>query len=98
MATSKVTRVVVNRGIVQTVSRLAAVQTALRTQGALIAARARQIEAAEGDNTTITLVSGIRPGGRAYTNVVSDNPAGEYGTSKTSRRRALGRAADIGGQ
>lgn len=98
MATSRITRAVVNRGIVQRVSALPAVRTALRTQAALIASRARQIDQSEGAASTITIVDGIRPGGRAYANVVSDNVDGEYGTSKTARRRTLGRAADIGGQ
>lgn len=88
-------RVVVNRGILQRVSQVSAVRTALHTQAALIAARARQIDSSEGGRSTIRIVDGIRPGGRAYSNVVSDNVDAEFGTSKTARRRTLGRAADI---
>lgn len=91
MATARVTKVSVNRGIVQRVSQIPAVRTALRTRAALIASRARQLD----PDAKIVIVDGVRPGGRAYANVVSDNVEGEWGSSKTHRRRALGQAADI---
>lgn len=97
MARSSVTRVKVSRQLVQHASRVQAVRTALHTQAALIASRARQIDSSEGGKSVIKIVDGIRPGGRAYSNVESNNVAGEYGTSKTARRRTLGRAADIQG-
>ena len=56
------------------------------------AARAQAITNAEGGKARITVKSGIRPGGRAYANIVSDSPAEEYGTETTPRIRALGRA------
>ena len=56
------------------------------------AARAQAITTSEGGKARITVESGIRPGGRAYANVVSDSPAEEYGTELTPRIRALGRA------
>lgn len=97
MATSRVTRIVVFPRIVQRVSVVPEVRAALRAKAAQVAARARQIDASEGGGATITVEEGIRPGGRAYANVVSDDADGEYGTSRTARRRTLGRAADIGG-
>lgn len=97
MATSRVTKIVVHRGIVQRVSQMPVVRTALRTQAALIASRARQIDSSEGGGATIVIVDGVRPSGRAYANVVSDDADGEFGTSRTARRRTLGRAANIGG-
>lgn len=56
------------------------------------AARAQAITNAEGGKARITVQSGIRPGGRAYANIVSDRPDEEYGTASTPRIRALGRA------
>lgn len=97
MATSRVTRITVNRGIVRRASRVSAVQAALREKADQIASRARQIDSGEGGKARITVREGIRPGGRAYADVVSDDVDGEFGTSKTARRRTLGRAADIGG-
>lgn len=95
-----VTRVVVNAGLMQKVSQTSAVRAALRAEANRIAGRARQIEASEsdGDQASITVREGVRPRGRAYANVESDDVDGEFGTSKTERRRTLGRAANIGGQ
>ena len=56
------------------------------------AARAQAITNAAGGKARITVKSGIRPGGRAYVNIVSDSPAEEYGSESTPRIRALGRA------
>ncbi len=95
MARSRVTRIVVNRGIVQRVSQLAPVRSGLRSAATRIAGRARQIDSSEGGAARISVVDGIRPGGRAYANVVSDDVGGEFGSSKVSRRRTLGRAANI---
>lgn len=98
MATSRVTRVVVNRGNLERVSLLPTVRAALRSRADQIANRARQIDSSEGGNANITVVEKIRPRGRATADVVSDDVDGEFGSSKTARRRTLGRAADIGGQ
>lgn len=90
-------RVVVNYGNLQRASALPAVRAALRARAEQIASRARQIDSSEGGRADITVVEKIRPRGRATADVVSDDVDGEYGTSKTARRRTLGRAADIGG-
>lgn len=55
--------------------------------------RAETIAKAEGVEMKVTTVAGVRPGGRPYVNIVSDNPDQEFGTSRTARRRILGRAA-----
>lgn len=57
------------------------------------AARVRQLAAAEGVEMEVKVVSGVRPKGRAYANVVSDNPDQEFGSSKSKRYRILGRVA-----
>lgn len=80
----------------QQVNKMKAVQQAVRKTAEQVAARARQINAAEGGTATIRVVSGIRPGGRAFTNVVSDNPEEEYGSS-TQRKLAPVRRAALGG-
>jgi hypothetical protein len=54
---------------------------------------AETLAKAEGVEMNVTTVAGVRPGGRPFVNVVSDNADQEFGTSKTSRRRILGRAA-----
>ncbi|MFI2216529.1 hypothetical protein ACH47B_06555 [Rhodococcus sp. NPDC019627] len=54
--------------------------------------RAQQITDEEGGEATIGLEAGIRPGGRSYVNLTSDNPGEELGTERKRRRRALGRA------
>lgn len=55
--------------------------------------RAEQIAKAEGVEMNVTTIAGTRPGGRPFVNVVADNVDQEFGTSRTKRRRILGRAA-----
>lgn len=61
-----------------------------------IKARAEGIAADEETDMQITLQTGIRPEGRPFVNVVSDNAEQEFGSSRTSRRRILGRAGEAG--
>lgn len=61
-----------------------------------VAKRAAGIAASEGVEMTIGTVAGIRPKGRPFVNVVADNADQEFGTSRTGRRRILGRAAEGG--
>lgn len=72
------------------------VRAQVQARATKIAARARSITQAEGGKAVISLESGTRANGRAYTNVVSSSAAEEHGTSGTRRRRALRRAA-LGG-
>lgn len=93
---SRVVRMVINAGILQRASQTTVVRDALRARARQIASRAKQLDSTEGEGSaTIFVVEGIRPGGRAYANVTSTDVSGEFGTSKTARRRTLGRAADI---
>ena len=61
-----------------------------------IKARAEGIAAAEEITMQITTEAGIRPQGRPFVNVIGDNAEQEFGSSRTARRRILGRAADSG--
>lgn len=78
------------------INAMPSVQKAVHQTAEKVAARARQINSAEGGTAKITVVKGIRPGGRAYANVVSDNPEEEYGSS-TQRKLAQVRRAALGG-
>lgn len=66
------------------------VRTAHRVQ-----AIAKRTSAAAGGTATFTVDYGIRPGGRARVNVVSNNPGEEYGAEGVARIGALRRAAQI---
>lgn len=57
-----------------------------------IQARAEGLAASEGVDMNVTTVAGVRPGGRPFVNVVGDNAEQEFGSSRTERRRILGRA------
>lgn len=72
------------------------VQKRLQQTANRIRARAESIAANEGSDMKVTTVAGTRPGGRPFVNVVGDDPDQEYGTSRTARRRILGRAGEGG--
>ena len=78
---------------VRAIMRNRGVRRQLETVGRQVAARAQAITDAEGGEARIELVTGIRPKGRSYVNVVSDRPNEEYGSEDTPRIRAIGRAA-----
>lgn len=59
-----------------------------------VASRARGLASGEGVEMEVTVESGTRPGGRPFSNVVGDNPDQEFGSSRSARRRILGRAAE----
>jgi len=77
----------------EAIMRNSLLQRQLRTTGRQVASRAQSITRSDGGTAEISLVTGIRPRGRAYTNVQSSSADEEYGTSTRKRRRALGRAA-----
>lgn len=77
---------------VNTIMQNKALQQRLKDVGREVMSRGQQITNDEGGSAEITLETGVRPGGRAFTNVVSSSAEEEYGNSKTKRRRALGRA------
>lgn len=57
-----------------------------------VARRATAISRENGGTATYTVRTGIRPGGRAYADVVSSSPEEEHGTEDTPRINALRRA------
>lgn len=61
-----------------------------------VASRAKGIAASEGVTMNVSTKAGLRPGGRPYVNVTTDNSEQEFGSSRTKKRRILGRAADAG--
>lgn len=65
---------------------------ALKVRAEKIRAAAQRISDAEGGTAHYRVASGVRPGGRAYAYVVSDNRDEEFGTQKTKRIGALRRA------
>ena len=68
----------------------------LAVVAARIKKRAEGIAKDEGVEMEVTTQAGVRPGGRPFVNVISDNADQEFGTSRTRRRRVLGRAGDAG--
>lgn len=81
-----------SRDQVNAIMRNRDVRRGLETAGRQLAGRAQAITTASGGSARISLVKGIRPKGRSFVNVQSDSADEEFGTSKTQRRRALGRA------
>lgn len=76
--------------------RLDGVRRACRTQADTIAERARADNAVTGIAADVRVEEGEQAGAarRPYARIVSDDVAGEFGTSKTSRRAVLSRAAN----
>ena len=58
--------------------------------------RAEGIAANEGVDMEFTTKAGVRPKGRPFVNVIGDNAEQEFGSSRTARRRILGRAGEGG--
>jgi hypothetical protein len=77
---------------VDQIMRLPMVRDRLAEKGRSVARRAQSHTEDLDGEATITVESGIRPGGRAFTNVESDSAEEEHGSERKRRRRALGRA------
>lgn len=77
----------------QQLNRNPKIAQALKNRAEKIRVAAQRISDAEGGTAHYRVVSGVRPGGRAYAYVVSDNRDEEFGTQKTKRIGALRRAA-----
>lgn len=70
------------------------VNAGLLKRATTIAARARRLDASEGKGTAkIEITEHWMRNGRLVYHVTSDDVEGEYGTSRTARRRTLRRAA-----
>lgn len=61
-----------------------------------IQSRATGLASSDGVDMKFTTEAGIRPGGRPFVNVIGDNSEQEFGSSRTQRRRILGRAGEGG--
>jgi orotate phosphoribosyltransferase-like protein len=61
-----------------------------------VKARAEALAKQEGVDMKVSTVTGIRPRGRPFVNVVSDNPDQEFGSATHKRYRILGRAGEGG--
>lgn len=72
----------------------APVREALERRARDAKARAERLAASEGVDMNLFVISGTRPRGRPYSNLVGNNVDQEFGTSKVERRRILGRAAE----
>lgn len=66
---------------------------ALENVARAVAADAKGISRSEGGSASYSVRSGLRPGGRAYADVVSDNVEEERGSESVRRINALRRAA-----
>ncbi|GJF04959.1 hypothetical protein [Pseudonocardia sp. D17] len=76
--------------------KLPGVRRAIADRADALANRARAINQAEDVAARVTTESGTRGTGRPYSRVTSTAADAEFGTSRTARRRVLGRAAEQG--
>lgn len=70
-----------------------AVDAAVYKKAATIARTARRLERELDTPSSIRIAKHPLPSGRVSYDVISDDPAGEYGTSRKKRKAALRRAA-----
>lgn len=75
------------------VNRAVAKSGALEKAARDVATRATRISRANGGSANYSLRPGIRPNGRAFVDVVSDNHAEERGSEDVTRINALRRAS-----
>lgn len=61
-----------------------------------VKARAVALASAEGVEMEVDTVAGVRPKGRPFVNVVSDNADQEHGSATSAKYRILGRAGEGG--
>lgn len=66
----------------------------LQVVGDRVKAAAVSLAAAEGVEMEVSTVTGVRPGGRPYVNVLADNEEQEFGSARSGRFRILGRAGE----
>lgn len=89
-------RLTINFGGVGDAMRLPGVRAAVRREAEQLSNRADAINTAEGVEARTSVETGTRPTGRPYSRVTSTAADAEFGTSRTARRRVLGRAAEQG--
>lgn len=86
--------VTISYELIQRAAQHADVRARTKELAEKVARRAERIAAEEGVEMTVTVQSGTRPGGRPFSNVVSDNVEQEWGGHRVKRRRILGRAGE----
>ena len=59
-----------------------------------VRAAAEGLAAAEGVDMSVSTVAGVRPKGRPFVNVVTDNVDQEFGSGLSARYRIMGRAGE----
>lgn len=79
---------------IQKAAQQPGVRKAVHKKAEQIGRRAQGLADSEKVPMRVSVESGTRPGGRPYSNVVGDNAEQEWGSSKTAKRRILGRAAE----
>ena len=87
-------RVEIGSETIEAAMRSTTTRSALAAKAARIRARTEQIANAENVDVSASTSTGTRPRGRPYARVVSSNIEQEWGSSRTARRRVLGRAAE----
>lgn len=81
---------------IQSAARHPGVAAQLAVVANRIKTRAEKIAQNEGVDMKVSTETGVRPKGRPYVNVIGDNADQEFGSSRTGRRRILGRAGEPG--
>jgi|GEM_PF-2104976 len=89
-------KIEISRDFVRAAARHEAVTGQLRVIGERVMRRAKNLAASEGVSMEFWLEQGERPAWRPQVVVYGDNVEQEFGSSRTDRRRILGRAAEEG--
>lgn len=82
-------------------SVLAVAEPLIQAAAEQVLQRAKEIAESEGlaeYAATLRIVTGVRPKGRGYRQILADDPSGEkyeWGDDDTERRRILGQAAGV---
>lgn len=87
-------RVEIGRETIEQAMRSIQTRAALEAKARKVQQRAEQLAESERVDLSSEVSSGTRPKGRPYSRVESANIEQEWGSSKTARRRILGRAAE----
>jgi len=86
--------VTINYELIQKAAQHPDVRARVEATARKIAGRVESLAHDEEVDMAVTVVSGTRPGGRPFSNVVADNVDQEFGTGKSARYRIVGRAAE----
>lgn len=87
-------KVEVSRELITDAMQSETVRSQLKVIAERVKRQADSIASSEGVNVEFEVKTGVRPGGRPQSQVYGDNVEQEWGSSRTDRRRVLGRAAE----